>query len=215
MKPSDCVIVIGRQCGCGGRELGEKLAERLGIPFYDRHLFQETADDTGMRSDLLERHDERRPSGLGAWLASGFGATHISYNEATLSGGALQKLQGEAVRKLMEKGSCVIVGRSADYIGRDLQNVFSVFLHAPLDYRIKRIKKEFPEGLSDEEIAGRITRTDRRRCDYYNDFTGRKWGQADNYHLSIDTSLAGLDDIADNIVKILETFCSKKNKSTN
>lgn len=208
MTPSDYVIVIGRQCGSGGRELGKALAERLGIPYYDRRLLTDASRKLGMRADLLERHDERRPSSLLAWLTASCGAADATYTGATFSDRDLQILQGKVVRGLLEAGSCVIVGRGADYIGRDLPHVFSVFFHAPMAERVKRMRAGEASGCSDARIEEIINRTDRRRSDYYNDFTGRRWGAADNYHLCVDSSLADKDAIVDMIVTLLERRCS-------
>lgn len=206
--PSDFVIVIGRQCGSGGRELGKALAARLGVPYYDRRLLTDASKELGMRTDLLERNDERRPSGLLSWLSSSCGAPEAAYSGPTFSARDLQILQGKVLRGLLERGACVIVGRGADYIGRDLPNILSVFLHAPMDRRVENMRKGEAAGMSDAEIVELINRTDRRRGDYYNDFTGRRWGAADNYHLCIDSSLTDKEAIVDMIVTLLQRRCA-------
>lgn len=212
MTPSDFVIVIGRQCGSGGRELGRALAERLGVPYYDRRLLQDASKELGIRADLLERNDERRPSRLVAWLSASCGAVDASYHGKTFSEGDIHRFQGKVIRNLMERGSCVIVGRGADYIGRDLPNLLSVFLHAPVEERLKRMRRNETPGLSDAELQEMMMRTDRRREAYYNDFTGRHWGHADNYHLSIDSSLGDVETLADMIVSMLHRRCEKMEK---
>lgn len=210
MTPSDFVIVIGRQCGSGGRELGKALAERLNIPYYDRRLLKAASQEFGVRHDLLERHDERRPSTLSAWLTASCGATNASYSGATFSDGDIQRLQGKVVRKLLERGACVIVGRGADYIARDMPNLLSVFLHAPVEDRIARMKRGEARGCSDAEIANTIAQTDRRRSSYYRDFTGRNWGAADNYHLTINSSLVDIEAMVDMIVAVLQHRCDRE-----
>lgn len=161
-----------------------------------------------MRADLLERNDERRPSGLLSWLSSSCGAPEAAYPGPTFSARDLQILQGKVLRGLLERGACVIVGRGADYIGRDLPNILSVFLHAPMDRRVENMRKGDAAGMSDAEIVELINRTDRRRGDYYNDFTGRRWGAADNYHLCIDSSLTDKEAIVDMIVTLLQRRCA-------
>ncbi len=213
MTPSDFVIVIGRQCGSGGRELGRALADRLGIPYYDRRILRDASKELGIRPDLLERNDERRPSRLAAWLSASCGAVDASYHGKTFSEGDIHRFQGKVIRNLLERGSCVIVGRGADYIGRDLPNILSVFLHAPAQERLKRMRRNEATGLSDDELREMMVRTDRRREAYYNDFTGRHWGRADNYHLSLDSSLVSIDTLADLIVNLLLQRCNMMKKS--
>lgn len=204
------MIVIGRQCGSGGREIGKKLAQKLGISYYDRRLLTDVSEEHGLRTDLLEKHDERRRSGLASWLASSCGAHHASYSPSLLAEGALKNLQEERVRTLVEGGSCVIVGRGADYIGRDLPHVVSVFLHAPLEVRVNRIMQSEAPDLSQSEVIEMVNRTDRRREVYYNDFTGRKWGAADNYHLSFDTSIVAPDTIVEMIETYIHSMCGNR-----
>lgn len=211
VKPSDFVIVIGRQCGSGGRELGKALALHFGIPYYDRRLLSEASRELGMRHDLFERNDEKRPSRLRAWLGSGYGATEQCYLSQTLSDDTIQRMQAEVIERLIAHGPCVIVGRGADYIGRNAPNLLSIFLHAPLDERVRRVRSREACSASDREIAEMLTRQDARRRDYYNDFTGRRWGEADNYHLCIDTSLIDTDAIVGIVERYLLSLSQKMN----
>lgn len=210
MSFSDHIIVIGRQCGSGGREIGRKLAESLGIPYYDRRLLKTAAEELGIRADLLEQHDERRPSCLTAWLASTCGAQHASYSGTPFTDIGVQRAQHKVLYDIMHKGPCVIVGRGADYIGRDLPNVVSLFLHAPLPYRIESMRRGEAKDMNTSEISELIERTDRRRAKYYRDFTGRRWGHSDNYHLSIDTSVADSDTVVDIIRSFLKGLDPQK-----
>lgn len=198
--------MIGRQCGSGGRETGKALASRLGIPYYDRTLLSEAARQLGIRPDLLERNDERAPSRLRAWLGACYGAMSESYPVEPFADADIQRLQGAVIRRLMEKGPCLIVGRAADYIGRDLPDLCSIFLHAPLDKRVERVMRREGGVCSHAEAENSILATDRRREEYYNYFTGRNWGRAENYHLTLDTSKLSVDGIVELVYSYLENL---------
>ena len=128
MKRSDFVIVIGRQYGSGGRELGQMLARRLGIPYYDKALLSEAAGRLGFRADLFERADEKRPSFFSSLLSANYGSSTY-FAPGAMHNATLYQMQSDVIRNLMDS-PCVIVGRTADYIGRERKNVVSIFLHA-------------------------------------------------------------------------------------
>lgn len=205
VESGNFVIVIGRQCGSGGRELGKALASRLGIPYYDRTLLSEASRELGMRHELFERNDERRPSKLKSILGACYGSFNECYTGECFCDDDILRLQGSVIRRLMEKGPCVIVGRGADYVGRDLPNLLSIFLHAPIADRVRRVRsRECCSDISDSEIADLLMRKDRDRAEYYNYYTGRNWGDADNYHLCIDSSKAGIPAIVGLVCGYLE-----------
>lgn len=206
LKASDYIVVIGRQCGSGGRELGKALSAKLGVPYYDNTLLCEAAKQLGVRPELLERNDERAPSKLRAWLGACYGAMNESYPVEPFVDADIQRLQGFVIRRIMEQGPCVIVGRAADYIGRDLENLCSIFLHAPLKQRVERVLARDASCSSSREAEDLIFATDRRRESYYNYFSGRNWGKAENYHLSIDSSKMSMDSIVDLICHYLESI---------
>lgn len=197
------VIVIGRQFGSGGRTIGKKIAGRLGIEYYDSELLRKCAEAEGLSPDIFKEHDEKKPSVLKALLQGAYGIAD-NFHVVPLSGERIYKVQAKVIKDLAMKGSCVIVGRNADFILRSHPRLLSVFLHAPLKHRAKKIL-ERGEASDEAEAMELAQRHDRRRESYYNYFTGeKKWGQASNYHLSLDTSRLSDDQIVETIVSLLK-----------
>ena len=178
------VITIGRQYGSGGREIGKKLAEKLGIAFYDQELLTVAAKHSGLSQDLLEINDEKPMSLLFSLSTGGYGG-EMSINQK------LFLAQFEAIQLVARQGPCVIVGRCADYALRDFDNCVNIFVHADLPHRIRRISNLYQKSARAAEET--ILRTDRRRASYYNYYTGKKWGAMENYDLAINTSRVGID----------------------
>lgn len=202
MKEKHPVIVIGRQFGSGGRALGKHLAKLLAIPYYDKEILAEAAQRLGFDRAIFDRADEKRPS----FLRSAF---HVNYDQQstvwslpTLSGEKLYEAQSKVVRQIAQEGGCVIVGRTADYVNRDHPGLLSVFIHADPRHRAGKIVSR-GEAASIEEASERIRKEDRKREEYYNYFTGRHWGHADNYHLSMDSSKLSVEDMAEMILTYL------------
>lgn len=194
-KPQGHIIVIGRQYAAGGRALGHLLSARLNIPYYDKELLSHAADELGLRPDLFERSDERRRSKLISMVGASYGASTY-FTDGALHEGNLYRLQSDVIRQLLERGPCVVVGRTADYIGRDLPNLLSIFLHAHTPVRLDRAMKRHHFN-STREAEDWITRRDNIRKDYYNYYTGRRWGHAPNYDLCLDTSALNPEQAAD------------------
>lgn len=205
MKPEDHIIVIGRQYGSGGRLLGKLLARRLGIPYYDKELLREAADKQGFRADLFEQADEKRPSRLMSMVGANYGASTY-FTSGALNGGTLYQMQSDVIRGLLEKGPCVIVGRTADYIGRDLPNLVSLFLHADKEVRARRTLERNPQ-MRTEEASLWLDRQDTARSEYYNYYTGRKWGKADNYDFCINTSRLTPEQTCEMVELLLRYRC--------
>lgn len=186
------VITIARQYGSGGHEIGQHLARRFSIPFYDRELIAEAAKRSGWSHELLEQADEKAGSSLlyammmgnYPFADSAVTASHLPINDR------LFQLQAKLIREAADAGPCVIVGRCADDILRGRNNVFSVFLYADLTIRQKRAVKEY--GVQPEDAAGQVARQDKQRASYYHFYTDEKWGETRNYHLCIDTSCFGI-----------------------
>lgn len=191
------VIVIGREFGSGGRRIGQKLARRLGCAYYDKELLTEAAASMGFMPEIFDLHDEKKPSVLNSFFQSFYGITQ-SYNENACGGASLYREQSKVIKRLCEQGPCIIVGRTADYVLRDHPRLLSVFLHSPLEHRAARIV-ERGEASTETEAMEMAQRRDRERESYYNYYTGRRWGRANNYHLTLDASR--LDD--DTIVSLL------------
>jgi len=178
------IITIGRQYGSGGREIGKKLADRLGIKFYDQELLTVAAKHSGLSQDLLEINDEKPMSLLFSLSTGGYGG-EMSINQK------LFLAQFEAIQLVAREGPCVIVGRCADYALRDFDNCVNIFVYADLPHRIRRISNLYQKSARAAEET--ILRTDRRRASYYNYYTGKKWGAMENYDLAINTSRVGID----------------------
>ncbi len=188
------IIVIGREYGAGGRRLGKELANRLDIPYYDKELISEAAESIGISKKLLMKADEKRPSLLRSFLSFNYGATSAPVPGNSLSEETLYELQSRVIRAICEKGPCVIVGRTADYVMREHPGLLSVFVHAPEKIRAK-VVKERGEADTLQHAIEIAKKSDRERESYYNYFTNRKWGAASNYDLTFDSSKFSLDEI--------------------
>ncbi|MDE6272463.1 MAG: cytidylate kinase-like family protein [Muribaculaceae bacterium] len=188
MSSSDLIIVVGRQFGSGGRKIGKRLAEEFGLNYYDKEVLSEAARRFGYTPDIFARYDERRPSPLRSFLSNAFGVADSF--ESSMSSEGIYERQSRVIRQLAEEGGCVFVGRSADYILREHPGLVSVFLHSPIEKRAEAIvgRGDAPTLEKGIEIARRL---DSERENFYNYFAGKGWGRADNYHLSLDSSLLG------------------------
>lgn len=207
MKPEDFVIVIGREFGCGAREVGKSLAQKLGIPYYDRNLLAEAASTFGFKQEIFDHADERRPSLLRSLISGSY--TSGTCGSQTLSEERLYEAQSKVIRRLVESNPCVIVGRTADYIGRHLPNMVSIFLHSPVEERAKRIV-ERGDCPDIKKAASLAHKRDKLRQSYYNYFTGQQWGSASNYHLSIDVSSLSPQSTVDMIITYLSLLASRR-----
>lgn len=194
------IITIGRKFGSGGHEVGRRLAAELGYKLYDKELLKMMAQESNICEQVLEDYDEKN---TGSLLYSVMMDVYPSMNYA---GNSLQRqiyqAQYDTIRKVGEKGGCVIVGRAADYILRDLSNVTSVFIHASEKYRIERIVEY--EHVSEQKAKEIITKADKRRASYYNFQTDKKWADVSSYNLSLDTSDIGIDGCVSVIRRYLE-----------
>lgn len=181
------VIVIGRQYASGGRRIGKFIADSLGIPFYDKILLDKAAEHIGFSAGMFLKADEKRPSILRSLLQLNYGSQSSGFQDSGVSSEALYRYQSEVIRHICEQGPCVIVGRTADYVMRNHPRMLSIFVHAPIQSRVKTIINR-KETNSEERAAEMARKIDRDREAYYNYYTNRNWGRADNYHLSIDSS---------------------------
>lgn len=203
------VVTIARQYGSGGREIGERVAALLGIPLYDKELIKEAASKGNISEEVLRGADESAANSLLYTLAMGsnvLGATmHFGYKMPIND--KLFILQSEVIKAYAKEGSCVIIGRCADYVLRDEKTVFRIFIYGDLDHRQERIASRHPE-LKSSQIIDVINKTDKRRASYYNFYTGNKWGKYDNYDMAINSSTLGLEGtaqiIAASVKKLIE-----------
>lgn len=202
--PSRYVITIGRAFGAGGRAVGRRLAERLGIDYYDKELLVEAAGRAGMDEGLFAKNDERAPGFLAGLLPMSMGYNALAWYAGpnNVSGEAVYRAQSEFIHELARSKPCVIVGRTADYILRDIPGVVNVFLHAPEDACIDRIIRR--ADCSDRDSARSLIRkTNRLRAEFYNFYTDRTWGAASTYDLTLDSSTLDLDTLVDIIIAYL------------
>lgn len=195
----DTVIVIGRQFGSGGRRIGRLVAERLGVPYYDKELLSHAAKSLGFSPDVFAAADEKRPSAFHTLLQSMYGIAD-NFHTTSISGERLYEQQSKVIREICSKGSCVIVGRTADYVMRDHPGLVSVFLHAPVKWRAEKIVRR-GEAMCCENAIEQAQKHDRNRENYYNYYTSGHWGRADNYHLCLNSSLLSESRIADLIIE--------------
>ena len=197
-KKINYVITIGRQFGSGGRELGKMLAERFGIEYYDKKLLAEAAQRAGMSPEVFERHDERMPNLMGSSLAFTMGYGQLPwYNGTAMMTDSIYNSLSDVIHGLADTRPCVIVGRSADYVLRDhTAPRVSLFVHAPMDERVKRIMKRADKV---EEKAARTLaeKTDKLRAAYYNFYTDKRWGDSATYDLTFDSSLMPMESICE------------------
>ena len=191
------IITISRQFGSGGRTVGRLIAEKLGIPFYDKELVEQIALESGFAPNFVEEHGEHSPGR--SILSYAFNATGIPGVMNGLStADFLWSIQCSAIMQLAEKGPCVIVGRNADYILKDREDAMHIFIHADMDYRADRIVRLY--GESEKSPAARLQEKDKRRSVNYQHYTGRTWGAAENYDICINTAVIDVEEAADIVV---------------
>ncbi len=184
------VVTISREFGSGGRSIGRKLAEELGIPCYDAELIQKLAQESGFSESYIKDAGEYAPGGYLSLLSNrAFSPTNED---------VLWELQYRIITDLAEKGPCVIVGRCADYILRDTADCLKVFIHADMDFRARRIVEVY--GQREQSPEQRLKEKDKRRAAYHRFYTNMKWGHAQNYHICLDSGKLGIDTC----VKILK-----------
>ena len=198
------IITIGRQYGSGGHEIGQKLAKELGIKCYDKELLDRAAKESGICQELFEHHDERPTNSFLYSLvmdtysmngaASGYTEMPLNYK--------VFLAQFNAIKQIAKEGPCVMIGRCADYALADFDNCFSVFFHADLQTRIRRIAKIY--YLTDAKAKDRIIKTDKKRSSYYNYYTSKRWGDADSYDLCIDSGKMGVDGSVELVLNAIQ-----------
>lgn len=197
------VVAIGRSFGAGGREVGIELARRLGISYYDKELLKEAARRSGMNVGVFEKNDERAPSLLSGLLPLSMSYNVMSwYGSGSFGGDEVYRAQSEFIKEIAEKESCVIVGRTADYVLRNSPDLISVFLHAPEDVCVDRIMDR-SDCCSRDQARTILRRTNRLRADFYNFYTDRKWGSSSAYDLTLDSSKISIESIVDMIISYI------------
>ena len=194
------IITVGRQFGSGGHKVGRILAERLGVKVYDKELLKVIAEESGICEKVLENYDEKPTNSLLYSIVMDVYPS-MNYVGTTLNQQIFQA-QFDTIRKLGENESCVIVGRAADYILRDLPGLTTVFIHASMEYRMARIMEY--ENINESKARDMITKADKKKANFYNFQTDKKWGAASSYNLCLDTSDIGIEGCVDAILNYLE-----------
>ncbi|WP_029232183.1 AAA family ATPase [Butyrivibrio sp. VCB2006] len=202
------IITIGRQFGSGGREIGEMLAKNYGIKCYDKELLSRAAKESGFCEEMIQNHDERPTNSFLYNLVMdtySFGYNASSFVDMPISHKVFLA-QFDTIKKIAEEGPCVIVGRCADYALSDFDNVLNIFIHADEETKIKRIKERFADVKTDDQARDMMSKKDKQRQSYYNYYSSKKWGRADSYDLSINSSILGIEGTVKFITQYVEDF---------
>lgn len=198
------VITIARQYGSGGRTVGEMLAERLHIHYYDKELMKLASDDSGINEALFIRADEKvRNTRLFRVAKSVYNGELIPpESDDFTSTDNLFNYQAKIIRQLAKEESCVIIGRCADYVLKEYDNVLSVFVHAPQDFCLQQAALK--QSMSPGDLKKFVQKTDKHRADYYKYHTGREWTDARNYDLCLNSSKLGFERCVEEIISYMK-----------
>lgn len=197
------VITISRQCGSGGRYIGERLVEELGISCYDEKLMDMVAKESGFAPDFIEEKGERITGSLLFNIASS-----LTYASNVFSGNGMSLqdeiyfMQNRIIKELAEKEPCVIVGRCSDYILREREDCLNVFIHADEASKLERAVKNY--GMPEKDAAMILKKKDKARYNHYKYYTDEEWGMASNYDLCLNSGLFGIDGCVEIIRQVLE-----------
>ncbi len=204
MAKTNTIITIGREFGSAGREIGHIVAKELGIKLYDKEMLNRAAKESGICQELFESHDEKPTNSFLYSLVMdtySMGYSAGSYTDMPINHKVFLA-QFDAIKKIASEGPCILVGRCADYALEDNDNVLTLFIHANLEARIRRIARIY--DLTDAKAKEMIIKTDKKRSSYYNYYTNKKWGDVDSYQMALDSSLLGINGTAEAILKLVE-----------
>ncbi len=195
------IITISREFGSGGRTIGHKVAEALGIPFYDKELVDQIALESGFAPKFVEEHGEHSPGkSIFSYTFASQGIPGVMNGLSTAD--FLWNIQCSVILQLAEKGPCVIVGRNADYILKDRTDCLHAFIYADKEARAERIVRLY--GESEKSPQARLNEKDKRRRVNYQHYTGRTWGQAQNYDICLNSKI-GIDTCTEILVKLMQS----------
>lgn len=199
MKPS--ILTVGRQFGSGGRTIAKSVAEQLGIPYYDKEIVEKVALETGFSEEYIEQIGEHaRGKSVWSYAFSNPGVPGIMGGMSASD--FLWVIQRKVILDLAEKGPCVIVGRCADRILKDREDVLRVFIHASDEFRAERIVRLY--GESESKPQKRLADKDAKRRAHYKHYTGEEWGDTTNYHLCLDSGVLGIEKCVEYIVSAMK-----------
>lgn len=204
------IITIGRQFGSAGREIGEKVAEALGIKCYDKELLSRAAKESGFCEEMIQNHDERPTNSFLYNLVMdtySFGYNASSFVDMPISHKVFLA-QFDTIKKLADEESCVIVGRCADYALAEYKNSIHLFIYGDEECKIKRIMEKYQ--LTEAKAKEMMVKKDKQRQSYYNYYSSKKWGRADSYDLCINSSVLGVDGTVRLILQYIEDFQKKQ-----
>ena len=195
------IITISREFGSGGRTIGHMIADKLGIPFYDKELVDQIAMESGFAPQFVEEHGEHSPGkSFFSYAFAHHGVPGVMNGLSTAD--FLWNIQCNVILQLADKGPCVIVGRNADYILKDRKDCLHTFIHADMEFRADRIVRLYGESEKSPEV--RLQEKDKRRRVNYQHYTGRTWGTAQNYDICLNSSVIGIDECADIIIALAQ-----------
>ena len=204
MNSTSSIITIGREYGSGGRQIGQEVAKYFGIKCYDKELLEHAANESGICKELFENHDEKPTNSFLYSLVMdtySLGYSSGNYTDMPINHKVFLA-QFDAIKKIADEGPCILVGRCADYALEEYDNVLSVFIHADLDSRIRRIARIY--DLTDAKAKDMIVKTDKKRASYYNYYSNKKWGAAESYDICLDSSVLGREGTAEAIERLIE-----------
>jgi cytidylate kinase len=191
------IITISRQYGSGGRFIAKKLAEKLGIPYYDNELITMAAKESGYSEAIFEKAEQISTHSF-LYSLSMFGSAEGLYGLPLAD--KVYLAQSEVIKKCASEGPCVIVGRCSDYVLKEYPNVLNFFIYSDEEHKVNRATTYY--GIKSEKAAQELKNKDKKRASYYNYYTSQRWGDAENYHLSLNSDACGIDAA----VEILAAF---------
>ena len=201
---TNTIITIGREFGSAGREIGYKVAEAFDIKLYDKEMLSRAAKESGICEEIFETHDEKPTNSFLYSLVMdtySMGYSGNTYTDMPINHKVFLA-QFDAIKKIADEGPCILVGRCADYALESYKNVVSVFIHADLEARIRRIARIY--DLTDAKAKDMIIKTDKKRSSYYNYYTNKKWSDAESYELCLTSSELGIEGTAKAIIDYVQ-----------
>ena len=212
MEKTSTIITIGREFGSAGREIGYKIADDFGIKLYDKEMLNRAAKESGICEELFEAHDEKPTNSFLYSLVMdtySLGYSSGSYTDMPINHKVFLA-QFDAIKKIASEGPCILVGRCADYALEEIDNVLTVFIHAKMEARIRRIARIY--NLTDAKAKEMIQKTDKQRSSYYNYYTNKKWSDAESYDVCLDSSVLGIEGTAEAIKQLVAIKESDREK---
>lgn len=201
------IITISRQYGSGGRFIARKLAEKLGIPYYDNEIITMAAKESGYSEAIFEKAEQISTHSF-LYSLSMFGSAEGLYGLPLAD--KVYLAQTEVIKKCANEGPCVIVGRCSDYVLNEYPNVLNFFIYSDEEHKVKRATQYY--GLDPKKAAEELRKKDKKRANYYNYYTNQRWGDAENYHLSLNSDAVGIEAAVDIIALFVKSHDELNNK---